>query len=306
MTLILAITSPEAVWLAADRRLSYPGRLPREDARKVMFLDSNEDTAILGYSGLGATALGTEPCDWMSAVLRGRFHTIEESLSVLADALRIHLAPHLRGLRGGGVVAHHIYAPCLIAETPKFYTIDYLYDRRASQDSFRFTRHIVPAAGTAIERTPRIGLSGSGALFLRRHLHWRRPLLSLVSANDHGRIQPTVLADRIASICYEAHLATPDGTVGHRSIVAWRYRRHGHHRGGGGHRCYTKGVRERDVPPLPSIVNGMDFNAIGGVIRDHMIRSMNRMPAGSLGEWNNSDVWTDVSSLPSDPDPTLR
>lgn len=72
MTLIMAVTGPESIWLLADRRLSYADHSPKDDARKVMFLESTDGAAILGYAGLGATARGTEPADWMSAVLRGR------------------------------------------------------------------------------------------------------------------------------------------------------------------------------------------------------------------------------------------
>lgn len=72
MTLVLTVTGRESVWLVADRRLSYIGNRYRDDARKVMFLDTTDGVAILGYAGLGTTALGTEPADWMSAVLRGR------------------------------------------------------------------------------------------------------------------------------------------------------------------------------------------------------------------------------------------
>jgi hypothetical protein len=50
-----------------------------------MFLETTDDVAILGYAGLGATALGTKPADWMSAVLRGRNLPLEKSLEVLAE-----------------------------------------------------------------------------------------------------------------------------------------------------------------------------------------------------------------------------
>ena len=39
-----------------------------------------------GTAGLGETAQGTEPADWMSAVLRGRRLSLEQSLGVIADA----------------------------------------------------------------------------------------------------------------------------------------------------------------------------------------------------------------------------
>ncbi len=36
-----------------------------------MLLDTTDGTAVLAYAGLGATAAGTEPSDWMSATLNG-------------------------------------------------------------------------------------------------------------------------------------------------------------------------------------------------------------------------------------------
>jgi len=48
VTLILTVNGPEAIWLLADRRLSYEGREPKDDARKVMFLETVGGVAILG------------------------------------------------------------------------------------------------------------------------------------------------------------------------------------------------------------------------------------------------------------------
>src|ERR1051326_3378433 len=79
---------PEAIWLLADRRLSAGGRQRADNARKVIFLQTMDGTAILGYAGLGMTAMGTEPADWMSAVLRGRNLPLEHSLRVLAEAMK--------------------------------------------------------------------------------------------------------------------------------------------------------------------------------------------------------------------------
>lgn len=70
MTLIVTVNGLKSIWLLADRRLSSKGRKPKEDGRKVMLLETQDGVAILGYAGLGETAAGTEPADWMSKVLR--------------------------------------------------------------------------------------------------------------------------------------------------------------------------------------------------------------------------------------------
>jgi len=63
VTLVVTINGPETIWLLADRRLSFKDRPPKDDARKVMFLETTDGVAILGYAGLGVTGLGTEPAD---------------------------------------------------------------------------------------------------------------------------------------------------------------------------------------------------------------------------------------------------
>jgi hypothetical protein len=94
MTLVVAVTTPESIWLLADRRLTKNGKVEKDDARKLMLLQTSDAHAILGYMGVGATALGTEPVDWMSNVLRGRRNlTLEQSLGVLADAAKRELPP---------------------------------------------------------------------------------------------------------------------------------------------------------------------------------------------------------------------
>ena len=72
MTLVVTINGPETIWVLTDRRLSSKGKAVKEDALKVMFLETTDGVAILGYCGLGATANQTEPSNWMSAVSRGR------------------------------------------------------------------------------------------------------------------------------------------------------------------------------------------------------------------------------------------
>jgi hypothetical protein len=55
VTLILTVNGRETIWLFADRRLSYERQKPKDDARKILCLDTDDGVAILGYAGLGAT-----------------------------------------------------------------------------------------------------------------------------------------------------------------------------------------------------------------------------------------------------------
>ena len=106
-----------------------------------MFLETTDGVAILGYAGLGATALGTEPADWMSAVLRGRNFTLEQSLGTLADAMKNQLPRHM--VLMPGAPAHNVFVPAFVGEDARLYTIDLVFasDRKSYQ--FRYTRHVV-------------------------------------------------------------------------------------------------------------------------------------------------------------------
>lgn len=68
MTLVLSANGPNTHWLCADRRLSAKGVSPFDAATKIAFVESDQDRAILAYAGLGTTASGTQPSDWMRAI----------------------------------------------------------------------------------------------------------------------------------------------------------------------------------------------------------------------------------------------
>jgi hypothetical protein len=86
--LVLSVHGRDTIWVVADRRLSYGGRRrPIDDAVKIVDLDTIDGRGLLAYAGLGATARGTHPSEWMSEVLRGRGGLrFEHALKVLADA----------------------------------------------------------------------------------------------------------------------------------------------------------------------------------------------------------------------------
>jgi hypothetical protein len=123
LTLVLAGTGPESIWLLVDRRLSNPGRSPKDNACKIMALETTDGVALLGYAGLGLTIGGAEPSDWMSAVLRGRKLPLEQSLGAVARAMQAHLPPHMIRLPGNDTVAHSVIVPAFVKEEPKLYSI---------------------------------------------------------------------------------------------------------------------------------------------------------------------------------------
>ena len=110
MTLILTVSGPKSIWAVADRRLSHRTGIVRGDARKLAFLETVDGVAILSYAGLGATAAGTEPSDWMSRVLRGVNAPMERSLKFLADAMEKQIPEHLARVPGPRGPSHSIYS----------------------------------------------------------------------------------------------------------------------------------------------------------------------------------------------------
>src|SRR5690349_1170201 len=98
MTLILTAQSPGTIWMLADRRLSRGPHTLSDDAVKVLTLETSDGQALLGYSGLGRTAAGVQPSDWMSAALRGGNGTLEQALLLLREAMAEQFLPHLAPL----------------------------------------------------------------------------------------------------------------------------------------------------------------------------------------------------------------
>ena len=159
MTLVLSVIGAESIWLVADRRLTADGRVVREDARKIMFLGTSDAVAILAYAGLGATARGTEPAEWMSAVLRGRDWAFEPSLSALAAALEREIPPHLASRQSTRGLTHSVIIPAFVGEKPRCYSIDLAPSVDREQKAFGPTRWTFSREQRA---SPRFALAGSG------------------------------------------------------------------------------------------------------------------------------------------------
>lgn len=271
-----------------------------------MFLETKDGLAILAYAGVGATGAGTEPADWMSAVLRGRNWPLEDSLRALADALRRQMPRHLATLARTGSAAHHVLVAAFHAGASHLYTIDLAVDPRSNEVAFRHTRWVVGPAETS-SRTPRFGLAGSGALVLARDRRWQRRLLRLVKAHDRKLISATTVADELARINLHVSRTLSDGTVGPRCIVAWRHRKEGIHMGGGGHQCYDGDEREANTPSLPTIGNGMDVHALVEAIMPMMMKHLESLQGGEAPPpLEESAMNAALSKLPDTPDETLR
>lgn len=291
MTLIVAAMCNETIWLLADRRLSRRGQVVMDDARKVMTLETTDGIALLGYAGLGATALGTEPSDWMSNVLRGRNLPLEASLSVLANAVKAQLPRHLKQ------IGHTIIVPAFVGGTFRLYTIGFDPQR----NSVYYTRHAKPWGGGT--RTWPFAIGGSGALHLIKQPHWKRPLLHLMRAHGRSVLSAHAVADHLAKLNFD--IAMRDQTVGQRCIVVWRHRR-----GGGAHRFYSGTGQDQNAAEviLPTIARGGDIGAIMSIFAPRAMKAMHDwMEKG--GDFEPPDEITlnkALSKLPRGPNENLK
>jgi hypothetical protein len=98
-----------------------------------------------------------------------------------------------------------------------------------------------------------------------------------------------------------------DGSVGPRSIVAWRHRAGSGHKEGSGHLFYTGTSRDANTPSLPSISNGLDVHAMVTALAPHMEKFMQGKLAGKVdGELDTQLINAVLARLPSKPDQHLR
>ena len=311
MTLVFSVHSRDSLWVVVDRRLSYGGRrTPVDDAVKIMDLQTTDGHGVLAYAGIGATPRGTQPSEWMSAVLRGRGGmTFEQTLGVLANAATRELPKYLVSLPGG---SHSIVIPAFVRGIgSRLYTIDNVVHPKTRQHWYRYTSH----QRTADPGSPskRIAAAGTGGAYIyqNRDRAWQRELLSLVNQHDRGKVSDQFIADRLAQLNYETHEAleaSGDRTVGSRSIVVWR-RRPDARPGtpGGGHQFYTGVDRDPDCPTIPTIGNGMDVQAIAGIfMKQFQRRIADHGFAPTALNFDKDELTQMLAGIPDQPDEKLR
>lgn len=307
MTLVLSAHSRDTLWLVVDRRLSYGGRRPPvDDAVKVMHLETTDGVGLLAYAGLGATSFGTQPSDWMSAVLRGHAGlTFEQALGILSTAANKQLPKHLARMQGR---THFIIVPAFVRDVgSRLYSIDNILDTKAQKHLYRYTSHqVLPSPGGP---SVRLAIGGSGGDYLAQNLGmWRRDLHNLLRAHDRGRVSDHLIADRLARLNYVTHQQVSDGTVGPRSIVIWRRRPDARPGPGGGHQFYTGVERDEESTAIPTITNGMDVRSVAGVLLKQMGWVSGGVPPTfpSPTTFNKDEMDRLLANLPSTPDEKLR
>jgi hypothetical protein len=272
-----------------------------------MTLETTDGVALLGYAGLGATAKGTEPGDWMNAVLRGRNVPLEAALGFLARAMESQFPRHLLQIPENNTAAHSIIVPAFVGGERRLYSIDMAFAHDRQSYKFRYTRHVLGITIDVPSKPPQpIGLGGTGGLFLINERERLRNLLRIIKSHDRRNVPPHVVADCFANLNYYVHQALPDGSVGARCIVAWRYRKDGVLGGGGGHQFYTESKRDGMSSFLPNIVHGRDMTALVNVFLPGFRKAAEAMLAGkTLQEQKTDEINAELAQLPDKPDERL-
>jgi hypothetical protein len=301
MTLVATIHTPHTIWMLTDRRLSYPDHV-KDDACKVMSLETPDGIALLGYAGLGATVLGTEPSDWMSNVLRGRPGKLEDSLLLLGQAIQKQLPTHLVKLPQGVPAVHTVIAPAFVNGKLNAYAIDTHVDRTSGQITQglgRYTRTIGQNRDA-----PRLScIAGSGAAVLSNHINRLAAIKRIATLHDRNKISALAVADELAKLNLFVHEKT--STVGPNCIVAWRYNKEGVHQGGGAHQYYTNDQRDSTCPAIPSIGHGTDLRALADIHMSDIMQWISSRGKGPL-IMDLEKVDAELQKLPTDPDELLR
>jgi hypothetical protein len=299
MTLVIAVTSPETIWLAADRRLSFSDRGPRDDAVKVLDLKTMDGHAMVSYAGLGLTVGGTEPSAWMSSVLRGRDLPLEGCLGALAEAIYERVPPHLETIPHQGLLAHHVMAAAFVDQQPRIYTIKYEKDAGSGEFGFECQRWLDPRAGSR-NVAPRVAVAGSGALVLSGSTSWARDLMRTVKEFNCKRLSGDGAAAVFAGVMRS--VAHRDPTVSEACGVFWRYRN-----GGGEQRWFPD--PNHVVGPvnyfIPSIHRGSDTLALVQVLLPYSTALFDGLPSPAVEAQWSREIEDGLARLPTTPDDRL-
>jgi hypothetical protein len=234
----------------------------------------------------------------MSAVLRAHNLPLEESLGLLANAVRERFPEHLGQL--SPPQAHTIVVPAFVSGEARMYTIDIA----VGSDRARYQRHVRMVDHDRV-RPPRVYVAGSRASYFQRRNTWLRPLLRLVNAHDRGDMSAYSVADAFAALNNDVHLNMNDGSVGPRCIVSWRYNQDRGRKGGGDHRFYSGERPDDRSPALPTIARGLDIPAILSLATPQgMLADL--LAGVPVREVNKEQVDAKLASLPQEPDEKLR
>jgi hypothetical protein len=297
MTLTVAIRTPETVWMMTDRRLTRGSDVVTDQARKTLIIQTFDGGGLIGYAGLGATAAGTEPVDWMNNALRQQNCSVEASLQILTRAAATELPRHL----GGDLSTQGIIAAVFIDGKSRLFLIEAHHPAELAKPPFRagwMNRH-------------RMTFGGAGGQFLDKHRSLQREIWRWVRRGDGGRLSLPAVADQLAKINHAVSQSVH--TVGANSIITWHRRTIRVGEAQIGHQCYEKDARAHDVFGPRILYRGTDMHAVAGMASQihfaHAAAVFKDKPMPPYITWaaeRIKDMPGSNDSIYAEPDPKLR
>lgn len=301
MTFVLSLLSRDTVWLLADTRISWDAR-HSDHGVKVMSLDTNDGTAVLGYAGLGETPGGTQPSDWMVRVLDGWNMSMHDAMWKLDLEVQTHVAAHV-----AGVWKHLILAPAFVNDTTHLYVLGVSEGGEVAHADLRAKDPRRPAH--LQPEPPRVLYGGTGGQWLAKkspertklRARWVRGLRSLATNHERRRVSAEPVADRLAALNFE--VSQNVSSVSPNCFVVWR-----HSPGSGlpksGHHNY-RGRTRVAARPFPKVASDPD----GPLLRDWIMGKTHTYESDLSDEESlrATAPWGATSgSAPADRDITLR
>jgi hypothetical protein len=294
MTLTLAAFGRRSIWVMTDRRLTFADGSHRDDATKTVNFEATDGLAVIGYAGLGETAAGMQPSQWITNVLRGYKVPLVDSLNILARAAKESFANRLTDLAWAGNAAHTFLIAAHVKKEPRLYSIDLLSGDNGLID-FRYTQHVNPR-GVA----HRLAAAGSGAPFLQAHPRHARAILRAIRATEDERIRPETAAEQLAMV--NAEVSRNVSSVSPGCIVLWRYM----DVGGGAHRTFGPDEGNGLFGDLiPTVAGGMPVHEILQAVGPMLAEHTRGMLDGKQSEIDEEEMQRLLSRVKGEPDDAI-
>jgi len=275
--------------------LSYPnGRPPKEDGIKLLRLERPDGIALLGYAGLGASLAGLEPSDWMNAVLRNSNAPLQETLLMLASAVRDQIPHQLLKIPGLGDHAHTILAPSLISNGTRPCLFAITLNLRARTNDHQII----------VQRLPpriRIGVAGSATPYVLKNKPALIKLQRLVKAHERGRLSASAVADAFSK--FNLEMSRKDSQVGPRCIVAWYHSKQSRSNKGGNYQFYDEDTPDHSPGrSIPMNSGGIEMNLLGEALLAEFLKRVDWEGENMLGQPMTQDELNKlVADLPKVP-----
>lgn len=286
MTFLISVAGQRAVWLSADRQLSQDGVPVKDDACKVLWLDTADGQSILAYTGLGATGKGTELSAWMGRVLRGRDLPLAESLIALAQAMERSLPPHL----DNSLPRHHLAVASVLRSSTVLSSIDLHWNGSRYEVTIGKPEKRVPG------QPPIIRFEGSGS----RHINsgHRMAISKVVRDHEKGKASDQDVMQVLADT--NEAMAAADTSVSASCIITSRLKP-------GGGSVHFHGLPQREGEHVPSIGHGTDWGTFIGMVAPEMFKQgIGLLGKGPAYEPDIDAIVDRFNRLPDGPDETLE